>query len=185
MASIWIDYPIGVFTAAARTTLGGILLVILACVIGGWLVMSSTVVLHCACSSIYYTYGECWGHICYATEEMMEMMPFIGAIGVLRGYGIPFVLVQVVCAAQLIWMEYNLLHSWFAITYCQAFLTYLARSSFDGWGDWEEIAGTVVALLVLVGLHIFLAWLIRRQKITIVYRREEKEEDADGSPMDN
>jgi len=89
------------------------------------------------------------------------MLPFISGMGILCLYGIPFVVIQVICFHQIIFEGNNLLHNWFATAYCQAILMYLSTSVVQGRGFWREhTTDLAIALFVLGILHAFLTWVI-------------------------
>ena len=181
MAWIGNDDPIDLFTGVARTLVGRIIFIVLACAAGGALQLSITAILEHLFrdkSIIYYLplHSTLWDSLVAATMAF----PVISLLALSHLYSAPFVLLQLACFYQIIWMECNLLHRWFLIAYSQAFLTYFALET----KEWNMTVSFAITLLILGGLHIFLVRLIRRSKIVIGNRKGE-EEDADGSPMDN
>ena len=155
MPSMWTDYPLGVFTAAARTTVGGIFLIILACVVGGWLYL-------CIEKIIQYSYRPSayilWDSFLLATVMFLVVI----GTGLFLFYGIPFVLIQLACVYQIIYAEDKLLHSWFGIAYCQAFMTFVLCAMTREIWDWGKAGSIAITLLVLGGMHLFLAWVTGR-----------------------
>jgi len=159
MSDSWIDYPIGAFRAAASSTIGGLFLCVLACVTGEWLHMVMDSNLDCL---EYGFYSFCFPEF----SEMVWVFFVLPMIGVLSGYGIPLVLLQLGCVI-LILREENMLHCWFGLAYCQALLTYICLSvmGYHGFGGWH-LASITVTLLVLGVTHgllvWFMAWRIKR-----------------------
>jgi len=152
MRSSWTDYPIGIFIEATRTTVGGILLAIFACVVGMWLPMSISDFL-----------DGSWNGLLDSFRKAL-LFPIISLMGIACLYGIPFILVQWVCFYQIVWLESNLLHRWFIIAYCQfLLLAFCTEGKMACYWDWKTVVVFALTLLVLGGLHFFLAWVVRRQ----------------------
>jgi len=157
MAKEWFDYPLGAFRAAAGTAIGGILLAILAHMMGSFLYLMMDTNLKDGFQ--YFSFNPSLSDF----GEFMLLLPFISAVGFLSLYGIPLVLIQLGCFGQIVW-EQKVLHSWFVLAYCQVPLTYICLSAMEGYyeGLWGwHLASIAVSLLVLGVIHAFLVWLLR------------------------
>jgi hypothetical protein len=87
----------------------------------------------------------------------------IAGMGFLSLYGIPFGLLQLGCLCK-IFQDENVLRNWFVIAYCQALLTYLylAMWGYEGFLG-KNFASIAITLLILGGIHGFLAWAMNRR----------------------
>lgn len=157
MSDSWLDYPLGVFRAAARTAIGGLILSIFACMAGEWLYIVIVANLDSLGSESH----------CYYFPDLYDMIGvFLGtlAIGALSLCGIPLILLQLGCVCRIL-LEENLLRYWFIIAYSQALLTYIfsaiTSDSYNFWG--KNFASITVTLLILGIIHGLLAWCIQRQ----------------------
>jgi len=147
--------------ALIRTIIGGIFFFVSACLIGAWL-----------CTGLIPVILDVNNHtsVWYYFEEAVFMLPIHIGGGIIGLYGIPFIIIQAMCFYQIIWKGKNLLHSWFATAYCQATLMYLFTSIF---GErrflWEYTKDFAIAVLFLVGIHVFLTCFMAWQKMTLPF----------------
>jgi len=151
MKHIFDDF-ISVWMAVVRTIIGRIFLFISACVVGQWMGFGFISMIFGMSHDAFD-----WGDL----VEMLVVLPFISGAGILGLYGIPFVIIQIICFHQIICEEKNLLHSWFATAYCQVTLTYLFTSIWEERGLLREhTTDFAIAVLVLGGIHAFFAWFM-------------------------
>ena len=151
MKHIFDDY-INVLMAVIRTIIGRIFLFISACLIGAWISMG------------FFSMIFNLPHNTLNWSDLLEtpmVLFFINGMGILGLYGIPFIIIQVICFYQIIIEEKNLLHGWFAAAYCQATLTYLFLSIPGGYGFLSEHAiDFAIAVLFLGAIHAFITWVM-------------------------
>ena len=145
MKTNWTYDPIGLFAAAAQSTVGGVLLSAAAWICGTW---------------IYMCRPADW-FVCGfpPSIELKETLtaailasPFISAVGILCLGGIPFVIVQWACFYQIIFREETRLHRCFVLAYCQVVLMYLAESIWDSGGFFDDHALSGLVSLLILGL---------------------------------
>ena len=139
MKSEWIDYPVSVIIAATRTTVGAILLFILACGFGHlafWMTQPEVL------SPSNYT-GR-W----YYVEDALASWPISVALGVLGLWGLPSLAIQIVCFHHLIWTEKSRLHLFFAVAAAQTLLAFLFHGFVLGW-VWDTAVTLALACIAL------------------------------------
>ena len=155
MADNGFDYPLGAFRAAASTITGVIFLVISACVVG----QSLQAVIFCFLDNLGYGFPSIsFSEIMEATVAGLFLLPFLGIFSL---YGIPLILLQFGCVIQ-IFQEEKALRNWFILAYCQALLVYIFIGKNDRFGG-MNLASIAITLLVLGGIHGFLAWAMNRR----------------------
>ena len=148
MKTSWTDYPIGLFAAAAQSTVGGILLSVTAWACGSWVYINSLLDLYKnglpTKSSLLDSFGEA-----------LVSIPFAIALGVISLIGIPFVIIQWTCAYQIVFRDETRLHRCFLIAYCQMFLMYIIESTVSGYGFFDSHAfNCLQGLLILAFAHL-------------------------------
>jgi len=149
MINSWLDYLIRLFRATARTAIGGVFLCVLACTAGEWIHLFIAENIEYGIRSL--TFPDFF--------DLMGTFVLIPASGVVRGWGIPLMLLQLGCVI-LILQAKHLLHCWFGLAYCQALLTtvFLVEIS-NGFERWH-LASIAVTLLILGVTHALLAWFL-------------------------
>ena len=148
MKTSWTDYPIGLFAAAAQSTVGGVLLSITAWACGAWVYISTPF--------DWFKYGfPGKKYLLRDLAEAMAIIPVSSALGIIGLIGIPFVITQWICAYQIVLREEARLHRCFLIAYCQVFLTYTTESFMGGHRFFDRhVFNCLQGLLILAFAHL-------------------------------
>ena len=169
MINNWLDYPIRAFRATARTVIGRFFLCVLACTAGEWIHLFIAENIEYGIRSL--TFPDFY--------DLQGTFILIPVSGVVRGWGIPLLLLQL-GGFNLILRGKHILHYWFGLAYCQALLTtiFLAEMS-CGFKRWHltSVAATLLTLGVTHGLLAwFTAWRKKSEKqVTVLAERETNE----------
>lgn len=140
--------------AAVHTTLGGILLSLLACCVGQlsfWFLQPEMFDSFNGTELSYY-FGEAW--------TSWLLCPLLGILGL---WGIPFFIIQITCFYEIVWAEKSILHRFFIIAYSQLALAFLTQCFLIGW-NWDDTIALGLALLVIGLFHGSGFWTVGLQR---------------------